>query len=753
MNGSSSAGAAGRVVALLAGFLATSVVAGVLTAGLFMPAVGATGTLARNSVDFFDSLPEELEPQPLSQQSRILWADGSTMARFYDQNRVVVPLSAVAPVMRQAVVAIEDSRFYDHAGVDVRGISRAFVNNLSGGDTQGASTLTQQWIKNVLADEALREGGREAYQQVVDDDYGRKMREIKLAIAAERRLSKDQILENYLNIALFGDGQYGIATASQHFFNKNAADLTLPEAALLAGMIQRPTYYDPVLNPERALQRRNLVLGRMLELGVITQEEHDAAVAVPLEEMLKIQELPNGCAQAGTAAFFCDYVIQSILQDPAFGETAEDRAELIYRGGLTIKTTLDREKQAAASLAMWQHVVPEDPVASAVVTVEPGTGRILAMTQSKSYDPSDTLGVAGTSLNYSVDSSLGGPPDGFQVGSTYKPFVLATWLKEGRSLRARVDAPRAPSYNIRSDFNYSCVNERDILPEPWRPGNSEGGGGGRITVLEATYRSVNTAYAEIGTQLDLCEIRDTAAALGVHRTNGNDLSFMPASILGSNEIAPLTMASAFAAFAQSGTYCAPLAIVEVANAAGEVIGGQDQECSQALDPEVANAVAQALTNTLDRGTARRSDIDWPAAGKTGTTNDSTETWFVGFTRQLATAVWVGTPDREPSSLNRQTINGEQYPRVFGGTIAAPIWQGYMSVAMEGLPEEEFPAAATRFLRDPNPPRPPAEDDDDRRSEGSDERDDDAEEEQRDGDEDSGDDGGSDEDEGDGNGNG
>ena len=718
MSGSSTAGAVGRLVALLAAFVATSVVAGVLTAGLFMPAVGATGSLARNSVDFFDSLPEELEPQPLSQQSRILWADGTTMARFYDQNRVVVPLTAVAPVMRQAVIAIEDARFYEHAGVDVRGITRAAVNNITGGDTQGASTLTQQWIKNVLADAALREGGREAYQAVVDDDYGRKMREVKLAIAAERRFSKDQILENYLNIALFGDGQYGVATAAQHFFNKNAADLTLPEAALLAGMIQRPTYYNPVANPERATQRRNVVLARMLDLGMIDRAEYDEAVAVPIDAILKVQEVPNGCESAGGSAFFCDYVIQTILKDPRFGETAEDRAELIYRGGLTIRTTLDKPRQVAADLVVKTTVPQETPVAAALVTVEPGTGRIMAMAQSKEYDPSDRFGIAGTSLNYSVDASMGGPPDGFQVGSTYKPFVLATWLKAGKSLRARVDAPRKPTYDVRSDFTYGCVKERDVLAEEWNPGNSEGQGGGRITVLEATYRSVNTAYAQMARQLDLCEIRDTAAALGVHRTNGNDLSFMPASILGSNEISPLTMASAFAAFAKSGTYCKPFAIFEVKNSAGEVIGGQEQECTQALDPEIANTVAQALTNTLDQGTARGSDIDWPAAGKTGTTNDSTETWFVGFTRQLSTAVWVGTPNRDPSSLNGQTINGERYKRVYGGTIAAPLWQEYMTKAMEGLPKEEFPAAATRFLRDPNPPRR----DDDRES-GNGQRDD------------------------------
>ncbi|MFP5333748.1 MAG: transglycosylase domain-containing protein [Actinomycetes bacterium] len=703
MPGSSAVGTAGKLVALLAAFVATSVVAGVLVAGLFMPAVGATGTVARSSVDFFDSLPEELEPQPLSQQSRILWADGSVMATFYDQNRIVVPLSSVAPVLRQAVIAIEDERFYEHGGVDVRGISRAFVNNFSGGDTQGASTLTQQWVKNVLADRALREGGVEAYREVVDDDYGRKVREAKLAIAAEKRLTKDQILENYLNIALFGDGQYGVATAANHFFGKNPADLTLPEAALLAGMIQRPRAYDPVANPETALQRRDVVLQKMLELEYITRAQYDEAVAIPLEAMLNVRETPNGCAGAGNAAFFCEYVIATVLQDQAFGETPEQRQQLVYRGGLTITTTLDKTKQAAADEAVKAKVAPGDPAGSALASVEAGTGRILAMAQSKLYDPSEEAGPEGTSYNYAVDASMGGPPTGFQVGSTYKPFVLATWLRNGNRLSERVAAPRSPRYDVQ-DFERSCVDR--VAPEVWEPRNSEGQGGGRITVLEATYRSVNTAYTEMARELDLCEIRDVAASLGVHRTDGGELGTNPSSVLGDNVIAPLTMASAFATFANSGTYCRPVAITEVKNSAGEVIGGQQPECSPAMEPDIANAVATALTNTLDRGTARRSDIDWPAAGKTGTTNESWETWFVGFTRQISTAVWVGTPNAEPTSLNGLTFAGERHRRVYGGTVAAPIWQAYMSRAMEGLPAEDFPTPPSRFLREPAPPPPP-----------------------------------------------
>lgn len=698
--GGSPVGPAGKLVALLTAFVTASVVGGVLVAGLFMPAVGATGTVARNSVDFFDSLPEELEPQPLSQQSRILWADGSQMATFYDQNRIVVPLSSVAPVMRQAVIAIEDARFYDHNGVDLRGIARAGVNNVTGGDTQGASTLTQQWIKNVLADAALREGGREAYAAVVGDDYGRKIREIKLAISAEQRLTKDQILENYLNIALFGDGQYGVATAAQHFFGKSPADLTLVEAATLAGMIQRPTFYDPIRHPERAQARRDVVLLRMLEEDLIDRAAYDEAVATPLDAYLNVQETRNGCAGAGSAAFFCEYVIHTVLQDPAFGETAEDRQELLYRGGLTIRTTLDKTKQTLADAAVKNHVAPDDEAGAALVTVQPGTGYIVAMAQNRVFDPREEAGPEGTAYNYAVDSAMGGPPNGFQVGSTYKPFTLATWLKDGRSVYDRVYAPARPTYDVQ-DFTRTCVDR--VVSEEWQPRNSEGQGGFEMSVEEATYRSVNTAYTEMALQLDLCDIQATAQALDVHRTDGGDVGSDPSSVLGAFEIAPLTMASAYAAFANSGTWCKPVAITEVTNSTGEVIGGQEPECRQAIDPGIANTVAHTLTNTLERGTARGNDIDWPAAGKTGTTNNSWETWFVGFTRQLATAVWVGTPDVTPDSLNGLTIGGQTYSRVYGGTIAAPIWQEYMSQAMEGLPEEDFPRPPSRLVRQPAPP--------------------------------------------------
>ena len=686
-----------RAVSLLAAFVAVAVVAGVLAAGLVMPAVGVTGTLARSSVDFFDSLPEELEQQPLSQQSRILYADGSVMATFYYENRVLVPLSSVAPVMRQAVIAIEDSRFYEHGGVDPQGMSRALVNNFSGGDTQGASTLTQQWVKNVLLQQARAAENKELETSLLNEDYGRKLREAKLAISAEENLTKDQILERYLNIALFGDGQFGVQTAATHFFSKSAADLTLPEAALLAGMIQSPRRYDPLDNPQVALERRNVVLARMLEIGVIDQAQHDEAVAVPLEAILKPQQINNGCQQAGSAAFFCDYVTHVLLNDATFGEDARTRERLLYRGGLTIQTTLRKDDQQAAAEEVAKAVPKTDPsgVGASLVSVEPGTGQITAMAQNRDYTPSPEPVPGGTAYNYNVDRAYGGTT-GWQPGSTYKPFTLATWLASGKSLSARIPAPSRPVYDVRDDFSASCGR---FASEEYRPQNSEGGGGGTMSVLEATFNSVNTAYLEMARQLDLCAIRDTAAKMGVHRADGEELRFTPASVIGSNEVAPLTMAAAFATFAESGTYCKPIAILKVTDATGAELPVPQAECAPVLDPEIANAVTYAMTQVVERGTASRLTFDRPAAGKTGTTNNSVETWFVGFTPQLATAVWVGTPDGDEVSLNDLTINGEQR-NVFGATIAAPTWQAYMARALAGEPVQSFPEASERTLIGP-----------------------------------------------------
>ena len=353
--------------ALLAGFVAVSVVAGFLLAGLVLPAVGATGTLARAGLDFFDSLPSDLQTQPLSQQSTMIAYDGKkavTIAHFYEENRFVVPLQSIAPVMRDAIVAIEDSRFYEHGGIDPRGVLRAFVNNNSGGGTQGASTLTQQYVKNVRLEEAVANGDVAAQDQVTARTYSRKIQEMKLAIALEKRLSKDEILDRYLNIALFGDSTYGIEAASRYFFNKHANQLTLPEAATLAGLVQSPTTYNPRNHPDRTKKRRDIVLERMFTLHYIDLPQFVAARSTPLG--IHLTKSRNGCANAGVYAYFCDYVRQQIVKNKGFaalGKTEAERDKMLRRGGLTIVTTLNPDAAGQGQCHSHEDHPGEGPVA------------------------------------------------------------------------------------------------------------------------------------------------------------------------------------------------------------------------------------------------------------------------------------------------------------------------------------------------------------------------------------------------------
>jgi membrane peptidoglycan carboxypeptidase len=706
-------------VALLAGFVVTSLVAGFLLAGLVIPAVGATGSAARGGVDFFDSLPTELEQRPLSQQSVMYAADGKTrIATFYEENRIVVPLKNIAPVMRAAIVGIEDSRFYEHGGVDPRGVLRAFVNNQTGGDQQGASTLTQQYVKNVLIEQAYVEGDEAGIEAAQEQTYSRKLREMKLAISLEKKVTKDEILERYLNIALYGDNVYGVEAASRYFFSTNASKLTLAQAATLAGLVQSPTKYNPRVYPERALERRNIVLKRMVDLQLITTEEYNAAVAGELGVQLQRQR--QGCANATTSAkgapnsnaYFCDFVVRTMEQDPAFawmGATPQERRTTLMRGGLTIITTMDPKVQAAASAAVMKTIPIEDEskVAAAAVTIQPGTGNVVAMAENRIYDPAG--GDGRTTMNYTVDQEHGGASYGFQPGSTFKAFTLATWLAAGKSLNDVVNAPGRLNPEP-SDWGKSC--QRPAFDSDWQPGNAgDTQGGGQVSVMQATRGSINTAYLSMSMQLDLCDIADTADKLGVERATAVMVNGKPTKkiqpyasmTLGSQEVTPIAMAGAYSAFAAAGKFCTPRSVVKVTTRDGKEQPVAPAACTQAISKEVAAGVTEGLSGVFSSGgtAARVGGIGRPASGKTGTTNDSIDTWFVGYTPQYATAVWVADPDTYRGGTRRQlrniVINGERYRALYGGTLAAPTWKSIMLAAHKGLPVKSFPAPPSKML--------------------------------------------------------
>ena len=393
-------------VTRLALFLGVSVLSGLLVAGLALPVVGGLGLVARDSADGFDSLPAELEIPPLPERSRLLAADGSLIATFFYENRVSVPLTEVAPVMRKAVIAIEDARFYEHGGIDLRGTLRAFVNNQAGEDVQGGSTLTQQYVKQVLLEKAQNikdpDKRRAEMRAATEQSYSRKLRELRFAVAIEEKYTKQQILERYLNIAYFGASAYGVEAAAKRYFRTTARDLTLAQAALLAGIVQQPTAFDPTRNPEAAMTRRNLVLSRMADTGLADVDEVAAAKAEPLN--LKEQKrLGNGCDDS-RVPFFCDFVLKTIHNDKVFGAERSDRTDLLLRGGLTITTTLDRTAQKAAQDAVAEYVDPKDAVASALVSVQPGTGHVRAMAVSRGFGD----GKKKIQFNPATDRAYGG---------------------------------------------------------------------------------------------------------------------------------------------------------------------------------------------------------------------------------------------------------------------------------------------------------------------------------------------------------
>jgi membrane peptidoglycan carboxypeptidase len=667
-----------------------SAVAAVLVAASVTPALAVTGLAANSTLGIFDNLPDYLQIDDLAQKTSIYAkaGDGSDvlLASFYAQDREEVQLKDISPFVIDAAVSTEDPRFYQHGGVDLIGTARAILSNFVGGSVQGGSSITQQYVKNVLVQKA--EGladpvaRKAAYAAATETSAERKLKEMKLAIGIEQNYSKDQILAGYLNIASFGGRVYGIQSAAKYYFGVNAKDLTLPQAASLIATVNNPNNLriDQEENLADNESRRDYVLSRMLSEGKISQAEHDAAIKTKLEP--KITPSSTGCQSAGNAAYFCDYVTWIIRNDPAFGKTEDERWSAFQRGGWKIMTTLNLGVQSAAAdgEAVWVPTTYDGfNIGSAAVSVEVGTGRVLAMAQNKNYsnDPEITQTDGSfTSVNYSTDN-LFGSSSGFQVGSTYKIFALAEWLKAGHGLgemvdgRAEIDGEKRKW--SRSTFTNSCEGSGGA---DWSTANDGGNAGGIIDALTATTNSINTAYIAMSQKLDLCEIRKTAESLLVHRADGNTLASGPAATLGTNEISPLTMAVAVAGLANQGKVCSPVAIDKITDAKGKEIIPPKTVCTQAVTPQVANTVAYAMGTVISNGTATASNPGdgIPLIGKTGTTDNAVHTWMVGASSKVATAVWVGNVEGF-SSLYNVAFNG-----VAGNRVRHEIWRGIMAQA-------------------------------------------------------------------------
>lgn len=665
-------------------FLGVSVLAGAVMAGIALPAAGALGLAAKGSVESFDELPANLKTPPLSQRTTILDAEGGTIATVYSRDRTVVDLKDISPYMQKAIVAIEDSRFYQHGAVDLKGVLRALNKNAqSGGVAQGASTLTQQLVKNVAIEEAGDDPTKVA--QATQQTIGRKIRELKYAIQLEEELGKKKILENYLNITFFGQQAYGVEAASQRYFSKHAKDLNLEQSALLAGIVQSPSRYDPVNDEAEATKRRNTVLQRMAEVGDVSQAEADKAKEQPLG--LKVSKPKNGCITAVKGAgFFCDYVREVFLTDPVFGKTKEARAKVWNQGGLTIRTTMDPQAQKSVQRSIKEHVYQKDQVATAATIVQPGTGKILAMGQSRPYGINNKKNE--TTLNLSVNQDMGGGA-GYQPGSTFKPIVAAAAIEGGKPATQIYPSPYKMDYpspvqlcdnKVWNEKGVSLTNENTSEVGPY-------------DMKTATAKSVNTYYVQLISDIGVCPVTEMAAKMGVERADGGTLQQRPSIALGTQEVSPLTMASAYATFASRGMYCTPVAIESITQRVGEKsksLQVPKSTCSRAMSENTADTINTLLKGVVEDGTGSEAGLGAgrPSAGKTGTTDERYAAWFVGYTPNMAGAVWVGDPAHKRKMQNI-TIGGVWNEKVFGGKVPGPIWRDMMEGALQGKDAPSF----------------------------------------------------------------
>lgn len=581
--------------------------------------------------------PQIVEPvvDPTALRSRILAADGSELATLFIENRKEVRLGEVTKDLQDAVTTAEDQRFWDHRGVDGKAITRAAVANTAAERTvQGGSTITQQYVKNAY------------FPLERPRTFAQKIKEAQLAWKVEKENSKAQILERYLNTVYLGDGMYGVEAASEGYFGKTTSGLGLAESALVAALIRSPENYNPRRFPEKAKQRRDHILKRMHEAGMVTAAELQAAIDAPISVLP-----PQGFKT--TEPHFVDAVKSFVLRDPAFGSDEATRAAALFRGGLDIRTSLDPKLQKDARDAIAQVLnQPGDPEA-ALVAIEPRTGRIVAMVGGRDYSKSQ--------VNLALGRMGGG--SGRQPGSAFKPFVLATALEDGVKLGTHYSSA-PPLVRVKGEA-------------PWRPRNSEGKGGGLMPLDEATVRSVNAVFVRLAMDLGPARVAGMAKRMGIT----SPMKPVPSIALGTLEVSPLEMANAYATLANYGIHVPATPIVSVSSSGGAQT--PEPKLGRAMDPGIAYLVTTVLQQVVERGTGTRAQIGRPAAGKTGTTDDYADAWFVGYTPELVTAVWVGYPQ------GRVSMNNVHGQRVFGGTFPASIWSRFMSRALEGTPITNF----------------------------------------------------------------
>lgn len=695
-----------------ASLLLCGLLAGLVVAAAAFPAVAMSGLAAKAGADTFENLPTDIDVLPSPQISYVYASDGKTLlAMMYDENRRDVPLTDVADVMRKAIVAAEDNRFYEHRGVDVKGVARAFVANQNAGGNaeQGASTLTMQYVRQAISYSA------KTPQDVVDatdKTPTRKLREMKYAIDLEKKLNKDQILERYLNIAAYGHGAYGVFAAAHVYFEKDPKDLTLPEAALIAGLVKAPGTSDPatVEGLPRALDRQKYVLHQMVSMGDITQQQADEAGAVKLNIVGK--RTPEGCESIQKpelgAGFYCDYLRRWWMDQKIFGEDQYQRANRLRAGGYTVISSLDVNTQtAAAKYAQDQPNVGKNEKirlgnqnAVMLAAIEPGTGRVQAIATNRTFSNDNSHN--GPNTNPDKKNQKGNYPNttvpiitgdkdipGYQAGSTFKMFTAVAALEAG--------LPLATTINTEKQFQSTYVIDKNspaACGGPYYCPKNAGGQSGPFNMWTAFGSSINTFFVPLEQQVGADKVVDVAKRLGIQFNAPEDakLAASPktwgAFTLGVSATTPLQLANAYGTLAADGLYCEPTPILEVRDNNGKKVDGLDPKCKQVVDKEVARAAVdmarcpvgdQSASGKCGGATAgyARKYVGRPLAGKSGTTDSEKSATFVAMTKQLAVSGFLTDPDWP------ETNKDMKHPQINYATL------GTLKDGLNGKPVAEF----------------------------------------------------------------
>ncbi|WP_091970555.1 transglycosylase domain-containing protein [Propionibacterium cyclohexanicum] len=707
----------GSKVYSLAMFIVVSVVCGLFVAGMGIPfAALTTGTL-KTASDNLQNIPTDLTVPQQPQASKILLSDGSVLATFFDQNRQYVDLDQISPLMQKAQLAIEDHRFFINGAIDFQGILRAALGNVAtGGVSAGGSTLTQQYIKQVRIQIAEDNNDKEAIAEAQSQTIGRKILEMRYAVALEKTLTaklgstqaaKNAILERYLNIAYYGDGAYGVQAAARHYFSVDAKDLNLAQSAMLAGLVQSPSETDPVNHPDAAVARRNVVLDTMLKWdneGVwfhgapqLTQQEVDAAKATGFDAS-KVSTNNPGCT-ASKYPFICQYAENVLLSDQmsSLGSDQDARKRALNRGGLIIRTDIDPLTQDAAQNAIASIIAPTDPVVSVAVMTDPKTGLIKAMAQSKPVMGSNAA-AGETYYNYAVGTDMGGAA-GFQAGSTFKAFVAAAAIDQGF-------IPDRTIYNAAATRNWDgqvfkdCTGsfQLDTNGQGWTVSNSWKYG--QMNMLVAMAQSVNNYWVQLEQDVGICSAIKMAEAAGMRLGSGGsleDYQRIPSFTLGALDVTPLSMAEAYATFANRGVRCDPIILASVTNPDGTTLAVPQANCQQVIDPVTADGVNYTLQQVLKpggTGYASRVQGSYDQAGKTGTAG-STETesavWFNAYTPDLEGVAMISVDtgnnywNGRPQTLTGLTVASGRTLHGNSTTESGGIWNSMMSAELPRIP--------------------------------------------------------------------